>query len=408
MGAQSLSGVTLGNLNEALGFQSGYNITTGSNNIIIGADVNAPHATGNQQLNIGNVLYGTGIYSTSTSSPVASSAPTASGEIGIGTTTPYSRLEVWGPDSASSTPLFTAVNNSSTTVFAVFDGGNAELSGTLTQSSDQRLKTNIQDLDASSSLAKINALNPITFNWIDPREDNRTQFGFIAQQVQQVFPNLVSTTSPTALTPDGTLGLNYIDLISPIVAAIQQLDQELISLASTVANFAESFTTNQLTFVRGQGNEIDVQKLCIGSTCITESQLQAMVAAANQSASASASPSSSTPAANDTPPVIQINGDNPAIIQVGATYADLGATITGPQADLYLGIQTYLNGALVSNIALDTSATATDTIDYVATDGQGLTSTSTRTVIVEPAAIPPPPASSADASSTAATSSTAS
>jgi hypothetical protein len=36
----------------------------------------------------------------------------------------------------------------------------------------------------------------------------------------------------------------------------------------------------------------------------------------------------------DTPPVIHINGDNPAIIRVGAGYTDLGATITGPQADL--------------------------------------------------------------------------
>jgi hypothetical protein len=33
---------------------------------------------------------------------------------------------------------------------------------------------------------------------------------------------------------------------------------------------------------------------------------------------------------------------------------------------------------------------ATDTIDYVATDGAGLTSTSTRTVIIEPAVWPPP------------------
>jgi hypothetical protein len=32
---------------------------------------------------------------------------------------------------------------------------------------------------------------------------------------------------------------------------------------------------------------------------------------------------------------------------VGATYSDLGATITGPQADLNLGITTYVNGALM-------------------------------------------------------------
>jgi hypothetical protein len=40
--------------------------------------------------------------------------------------------------------------------------------------------------------------------------------------------------------------------------------------------------------------------------------------------------------------------------------------ITGPQADLNLGITTYLNGTLTSNIVIDTTQAATDTIDYVA------------------------------------------
>ncbi|MDR3489299.1 MAG: hypothetical protein P4M05_30925 [Bradyrhizobium sp.] len=39
----------------------------------------------------------------------------------------------------------------------------------------------------------------------------------------------------------------------------------------------------------------------------------------------------------------------------------------------------------MSPIVLDTSAAATDTIDYVVTDSTGLTSTSTRTVIVQAA-----------------------
>jgi hypothetical protein len=68
-----------------------------------------------------------------------------------------------------------------------------------------------------------------------------------------------------------------------------------------------------------------------------------------------------------------------------SAYNDLGATITGPQADLNFGIKMFLNGALASNIVIDTSTVATDTIDYVATDQTGLTSTSTRTVIVETA-----------------------
>jgi hypothetical protein len=42
----------------------------------------------------------------------------------------------------------------------------------------------------------------------------------------------------------------------------------------------------------------------------------------------------------NTPPIIAITGDNPAALHVGDSYADLGATITGPQADLNLGITT--------------------------------------------------------------------
>jgi len=230
-------------------------------------------------------------------------------------------------------------------------------------------------------------LNPVTFNWIDPAKSSVPQYGFIAQQVQSVFPNLVSTTSPTALTPDGTLSLNYIDLISPIVAAIQQLDEEITSLASTIAGFAQHIVSN----------EVDTNKLCVQGTCVTGAQLAALLAAANQSITASAPPSSSTTDATDTPPVIVINGDNPAIVQVGASYTDLGATITGPQADLNLGVATYVNGAPMNPVQIDTIA-------YVVTDNQGLTSASTRTVIVEPTS-DMPPTSSADASSTAATSS---
>jgi Domain of unknown function (DUF5011) len=80
--------------------------------------------------------------------------------------------------------------------------------------------------------------------------------------------------------------------------------------------------------------------------------------------------------------VLQVNGDNPAIIQVGATYTDLGATITGPKADLNIGITTYVNGTPMNPIQIDTSQAATDTIAYVATDSAGLTATSTRTVVV--------------------------
>jgi hypothetical protein len=48
-------------------------------------------------------------------------------------------------------------------------------------------------------------------------------------------------------------------------------------------------------------------------------------------------------------------------------------------------ITTYVNGAPMNPIQIDTGIVATDTIDYVAIDSQGLTSTSTRTVIIQAA-----------------------
>jgi hypothetical protein len=107
--------------------------------------------------------------------------------------------------------------------------------------------------------------------------------------------------------------------------------------------------------------------------------------------------------------MISINGDNPAVIHVGDSYSDLGATITAPEADKNLDLKTYLNGELVSNIVLDTSAVATDTIDYVASDQNGRTATSTRTVIVEPVdtiTARPPAASTASSATTEATTTT--
>jgi hypothetical protein len=321
-----------------------------------------------------------GVYNAnSTTTPIDAMRITNTGNIGIGTTNPYSLLQVTGPDTASTT-AFAVVNSASTTVFSVFDNGNSTYSGSIFQSSDQRLKTDVTSLDASSSLSAIELLNPVSYLRLD-QPGTGENLGFIAQQVQQVFPQLVSTTSATALTPGGTLTLNYEGLISPIVSAIQELDQQLSNLASTVAGFAQSFTS-----AVGNFGQVNTNDLCVGSTCVTPAQFQAMVATASASQSpgqGTETQSSDDSQATDTPPVIEINGDNPAIIQVGASYNDLGATITGPQQDLNLGISTFVNGVAISPVQIDTSTAATDTIDYVATDQNGLTSTSTRTVIIE-------------------------
>jgi hypothetical protein len=61
-------------------------------------------------------------------------------------------------------------------------------------------------------------------------------------------------------------------------------------------------------------------------------------------------------------PAIHINGNNPGTVQVGVSYADLGATITGPKADLNLGITTLLDGTTTTSIQLDTTKPGVHTI----------------------------------------------
>ena len=106
-------------------------ITSGSNNIIVGIDINAESLTGSNQLNIGNILFGSGL--TGTGSTVA-------GLIGIGTTTPASKLEVYSSNSGTSIATFgdpsisvtnsnATVNNFSSLAFRAINDTGAEFTG---------------------------------------------------------------------------------------------------------------------------------------------------------------------------------------------------------------------------------------------------------------------------------------
>src|SRR3989338_5513263 len=75
---------TTANNNILLGYQAADNLTTGNNNIVIGYDIDSISATADNVLNIGNLIFGTGVDGTGTT--------LSSGNIGIGTTTPDSRL----------------------------------------------------------------------------------------------------------------------------------------------------------------------------------------------------------------------------------------------------------------------------------------------------------------------------
>ena len=211
-------------------------------------------------------------------------------------------------------------------------------------------------------------------------------FDFVGGMMDAIGARIAALTGTTATTSTATSTPTDIFATS----FLQTIEQALVGWFADASNgigdlFAKNLYATNVTADIGNFHHVTADELCVGTTCVTPAQFQAMVAAANQSPSAPASTSPSASAATDTPPVIAINGDNPAIIQVGASYSDLGATITGPQADLNLGITTFVNGTAMSPVQIDTTQAATDTIDYVVTDQSGLTSTSTRTVIIQAA-----------------------
>ncbi len=91
----------------------------------------------------------------------------------------------------------------------------------LTARSDERLKRDIQPLDPQHELQRLLSLRPVSYFWRDEHLNaalaDQPQFGFIAQELREVFPELVLEGSDT----DKTLSVNYQALIPLLVNALQ-------------------------------------------------------------------------------------------------------------------------------------------------------------------------------------------
>ncbi|MFZ2983807.1 MAG: immunoglobulin-like domain-containing protein, partial [Minisyncoccia bacterium] len=111
--------------------------------------------------------------------------------------------------------------------------------------SDERLKTNITPL--SPELENVLALNPVTFTWKSDGANATVHTGFIAQEVQQLFPDLVMQGA------DGYYALNYAGLTPYLTRAIQQLNDRF--LVPTDA------TSTPTALLAGDGKSIDLYKL---------------------------------------------------------------------------------------------------------------------------------------------------
>ena len=346
---------------------------------------------------------GVGVENTTAGTLQTSGNAIIGGNVGIGTTSPYSRLEVWGPDTGFTT-AFAVVNNSSTTAFAVSDNGNATYLGSIFQSSDQRLKTDITSLDASViSVSNRSTQSRLLLPHRPARAPERTS-ALSRSRCGSIFPATrlddFRNRAHARRHPHPQLRRTY-----SRVSAIQALYADVTSIENIDRRLRQRSSTTQELCVGRTCNEIDARNFAPTGP----RRMRTLGAIVGARRTSSGTEHGRLPQSPDTPPIIEINGDNPAIVQVGDTYNDLGATIAGPQHDLNLGITTYRQRRRNRPRQIDTSAAATDTIDYVATDQIGLTSTSTRTVFIEaPSIVPTDDASTTTPSSDSASTTEAS
>jgi hypothetical protein len=100
---------------------------------------------------------------------------------------------------------------------------------TISAISDARLKENVQDIDVG--LSAILSLKPRKFDWKAGKgKDIKGDRGFIAQEFEQVFPQLVDEWKDNA--PEGEAPYKSVrqDLIPVLVKAIQELSAEVNAL----------------------------------------------------------------------------------------------------------------------------------------------------------------------------------
>ena len=97
--------------------------------------------------------------------------------------------------------------------------------------SDRRVKTDIRPLE--SSLAKLLEVRGVRFRWLDPTRGEGDQIGLIAQEVEAVFPELVTQLA------DGHKRLDYIGLIAPLVDAVREQQQQIAGLRRELADLRE-------------------------------------------------------------------------------------------------------------------------------------------------------------------------
>ena len=101
-------------------------------------------------------------------------------------------------------------------------GGTVTIDGSLTETSALRYKENVQDLEDTS---KVMQLRPVTFNW---KKDQKHDIGLIAEEVAELYPELVETNG-------GITGVKYTKLTALLIKTVQEQNARIEKLENQIS-----------------------------------------------------------------------------------------------------------------------------------------------------------------------------
>ena|GEM_PF-1987315 len=245
IGQNALGLQTIGNENIGIGYQAGYRNTDGNSNVFIGRQAGrGSNVNGSNNVFIGNragyseagsnklYIEGGGAQYTQNNSLIYGEFDNDilrfNADVGIGTGTPAERLHVIG---------------------------NILATGTITPS-DRRFKKDIQQVD--SALEQLLKIRGTTYDYKDNEligtdYVNKHQYGVIAQEVEEVFPNLVEEYDFDGDGSKDYKAVNYTGLTPVMIEAIRDLSKESETTLSLITELDGSLVEQ---FER-QKNEID-------------------------------------------------------------------------------------------------------------------------------------------------------
>ena len=122
----------------------------------------------------------------------------------------------------------TTIGHSSDSDLMTLASGSLTVAGDVTISSDARLKSNIVAL--GPTLISLLQLEAKSYTMKNDAEQKQ-KIGLLAQEVQKVFPELVSEDN------SGMLAVNYQALVPVLINALKELESETSSLESQMSGF---------------------------------------------------------------------------------------------------------------------------------------------------------------------------